>query len=361
MNMVKNFIKESVRAYLLNEIDWEKEFSDVKKVCPKIDDVVDYLNRVKKNASKDYSEREKFDAGFPFVHSKSTFIDKNKGNVDIDFFIKKITTPPVTIINTNDKILKTGGINDFVYKTGIPAFRGIAYDIENQKFVYINTCPGAGSCVAICYARKGNYILYPASYDSMTRRLNYLLNYPDKYEEQMYLELKKACKEHRAYEGYKPKVLLRWNDSGDFFSKKYVKIAENVIKKLKSEGFNIDSYLYTKVANVAKDVDFATTSFSSGANKQQASKIDQEKQKMSLYVPKDVFKGLDLMKISDIEELKNRVSDFFNLDKKNVITYDELMRTPEGKSKKLHVIVTPNDGDDAAYRKDVKSILLTHH
>jgi hypothetical protein len=358
---MKEFIRESVKNYLLSEIDWEKEFKDVKKSCPDPKALVDYLNDVKANAYKDYGERKKFDSGLPYIHAKSTFFNKDSKKVDLKFFIKKITTPPLNVINTNKKIINTGGPNEFVYKTGIPAFRGIVYDIDNAKFVYINTCPGAGSCVAICYARKGEYIHYPASYDSMTRRLNLLLNFPDKYEEQMYNELKNACETHKAYKGYKPKVLLRWNDSGDFFTKKYVKIAENTIKKLKAEEYNVDSYLYTKVADVAKDSKFAVTNFSSGANKQQTSKIDPTKQKMSMIVPSELFKDLDLLKVSDINQLKTRVADFFQVNKKDVITYDELMRIPEKNVQKLHVIVTPNDGDDAAKRKDVKTVLLTQH
>lgn len=361
MFMLKQFIKESVNKFLLSEIDWDKEFKDVKKSCPDPKALVDYLNKVKANASKGYEDREKFDAGNPFVHSKSSFIKKGNGKVDINYFIKQMTTPPNNIINTNDKILKTGGPNEFVYKTGIPALRGLAYDINKGEFVYINTCPGAGQCISICYARKGNYVKYPSSYDSMTRRLNYLLNSPDKYEEQMYDELKNICEEHGAYEGYKPRVLLRWNDSGDFFAKRYVAMADKTIKRLKSENYNIDSYLYTKVADVASTAKFGVTNFSSGANKQQSSKIDLSVQKMSMVVPSELFKGLDLMKISDIKDLKTRVADFFQLNKKDVITYDELMRTPEKKGRQLHVIVTPNDGDDAAKRSDVKNVLLTQH
>jgi hypothetical protein len=37
------------------------------------------------------------------------------------------------------------------------------------------------------------------------------------------------------------------------------------------------------------------------------------------------------------------------------------MKTPVGKKRKWYVIVTPNDGDDAATRKDVLGVLLTEH
>lgn len=272
-----------------------------------------------------------------------------------------VKDPPSNIVNTNEKILKSGGPHEFVYKTGIPAFRGIVYDKQTGKFAVINTCPGAGSCVVICYARHGRYVQYPATYDSMTRRLNYLLNHPEKYEEQLYSELKEKCKDHEAYEGYKPKVILRWNDSGHFFSNKYKKIADDVVFRLKKEGFNIESYAYTKVADVAMNAKFGGTTFSSGSNTKEAGKVDFQKHKTSIVVPKELFKGLDLMKLSDEQKLKFIVAKKFVLPIEKVITYGELMSTPKGEKPEWHVIVTPGDGDDAAFRKDVKTILLTQH
>lgn len=360
--MLKKLLREALAfKSQIDEIDWEDTFSDVKQTCVDPKAVTEYLNKVRANADVAHGEREKFDKSNPFIHAKSSFFKKGEGQVDVDYFIKQITKVPLNIINTNEKILKSGGPHEYVYKTGIPAFRGIAYDLEKGQFHYINTCPGAGQCAVICYAMKGNYIMYPAAYDSMTRRLNYLLNYPDKYEEQMYNELKAKCDEHKALKGYKSKVLLRWNDSGDFFAKRYVKMAENVMKRLQSEGYNVESYAYTKMANVAKGSEFGDTTFSAGANKQQTGQVDMAKQKTSLVVPRDLFKGLDLMKMDDEQALKSRVADFFKVDPQTILTYDEMMQTPKGDVPKWNVIVTPNDGDDAAFRKDVQRILLTQH
>jgi len=359
-HLIKKLLRESI-DYLLNEIDWEKEFSDVRQSCINPKEVVDYLNRVRANAPKGTEDREKFDAKYPYVHSKSSFFKDVDGGIDIEYFINKITEKPNNVINTNEKILKSGGPNEYVYKTGIPAFRGIAYDEDNGKFHYINTCPGAGDCVLICYALKGRYIQYPVSYDSMTRRLNYLLNHPDEYEQQMYNELKSKCKEHKALSGYKSKVILRWNDSGDFFSKRYIKIAEDVMKKLQQEGYNVQSYAYTKIGDVATGAEMVDTTFSKGANKRETGKIDPNIQKMSKVVPQSLFKGLDLMKISDEQKLKDNVANYFKLNKAEILTYDEMRQTPKSDNPKWHVIVTPNDGDDAAFRKDVKTILLTQH
>jgi hypothetical protein len=140
-----------------------------------------------------------------------------------------------------------------------------------------------------------------------------------------------------------------------------VDIAENVMSKLQSEGYNVDSYAYTKVGDVANDTKFGNSTFSSGANKREADKVNSKIKKMSLVVPTALFKGLDLMRVEDEQELKVRVAKFFNFNPKDVITYDELKETVKSNSPKWHVIVTPNDGDDAAFRPDVKSVLLTQH
>ena len=357
--MIKRLLREAIDKYL-NEIDWEKDFSDVQKECISPEDLADYLNRVIANAKKDFGKREKFSPKKPFIHSKSKLFKGTK--VDIEDFANRITQKPNKLIGTNNKMLKSGLPNEFFYKTGVPAFRGIAYDIEKGKFYVINTCPGAGECRVICYALKGNYIRFPNSYDLMTRRLNYLLNFPEKYEEQLYTELKTICAKHKALKDYEPKVILRWNDSGDFFTKKYVTIAERVIKRLQSEGFNVIDDAYTKMADVAKSSKIGSVAFSLGGSKKERSKIDPEKQKISDWVPTELFKGLDLAKLSDKAILKQKVADYFNLPLKDIITYAELLRTPENPKKmKWHVLVTPDDGDDAAARKDVKTILLTQH
>jgi hypothetical protein len=359
--MIKELLREALAfKSQLDEVDWAGTFPDVKQSCIPPNEVVEYLNRVRANANTEYGEREKFDKSQPYVHGKSSFFKKGEG-LDIDYFIKEMTKKPLNVVNTNEKILNSGGPHEFVYKTGIPAFRGIAFDIDKNQFHYINTCPGAGACVVICYAMKGRYIQYPAAYDSMTRRLNYLLNFPDKYEQQMYDELKSKAIEHKALKGYKPKVILRWNDSGDFFAKRYIQIAENVMKRLQKEGYNVDSYAYTKVGDMANANTGVDTTFSSGANKKETGKVDAKTHKMSQVVPTELFKDLDFMKTDDEQMLKQRIAQHFKLNPADVITYDEMMTIPKTDTPRWHVIVTPNDGDDAAFRKDVKTILLTQH
>ena len=378
LNKIKNNMGLPINEINLNEddlfeIDFEGDFSDVNKTCIPLPQLIDYLNDIISNRGLKTKDRKKFPTSMPFIHANTRLLgtDKEykqntvKGSfeaVDVDTFIKRMTERPHNVVNTNDKMLKSGGTNDFVYKTGLPAFRGLAYDIEHKKFIIINTCPGAGTCRQGCYALSGNYIQYPASYDSMTKRLNYLLNFPEEYEKMLYTELKDKCIEHRALKGYKWRVMFRWNDSGDFFTQRYVKMAENVINKLKEEGYNIISAAHTKIASVAQDSGLDSTSFSSDANKRELGKIDPEKAKMSDRFPSSEFKDLDLNKLADIETLKERVAEYYNIPSvDDVLTYEEMMSTKDMGVKKYYVIITPSDGDDAVYRSDVKRIIHTEH
>jgi hypothetical protein len=378
LNRMKNIIglpinESNLYEDDLSEIDWEGDFSDVKKSCMPLPQLIEYLNDLIRNRDLSTKDRKKFPTSLPFIHAKTRLLGADseyndgtvKGNfetADVETFIKRMTEPPHNVINFSSKMLKTGGFNDFVYKTGLPAFRGLAYDIQNKKFVIINTCPGAGTCRQGCYALSGRFIQYPASYDSMTRRLNYLLNFPKEYEERLYTELKDKCIYHKALKGYKFRVMFRWNDSGDFFTEKYVKMAENVINRLKQEGYNIISAAHTKIASVAQDSELDSTSFSADANKRELSKINPENQKLSVRFPSSEFKDLDLDRIDDLEILKERVAEYYdipNID--DILSYDDMMSTKDMGVKKYYVIITPNDGDDAVYRSDVKKIIHTEH
>ena len=141
----------------------------------------------------------------------------------------------------------------------------------------------------------------------MTRRLNYFLNFPKEYQERLYNELKNICVEHKAIKGYKFRVMFRWNDSGDFFTQKYIKMAEEVVNKLKKDGYNIISAAHTKIASVAQDSKLDSTSFSADANKKELNKIDPETQKLSVRLPSSEFDDLDLDRIDDLEFIESEI------------------------------------------------------
>ena len=134
------------------------------------------------------------------------------------------------------------------------------------------------------------------------------------------------------------------------------------MKRLKEEGYNIISAAHTKIASVAQDSELDSTSFSTDANKRELSKVNLEKQKLSATFPASEFKDLDLDKIDDLQILKERVAEYYdipNID--DVLSYDEMMATKDTGVKKYYVIITTSDGDDALYRNDVKKIIHTFH
>jgi hypothetical protein len=366
----------------LQEIDWEKTYSDVKKQCVDPKDVAEYLNAVRKNAPLSTAEREKFDAKFPFVHAKSDLFGKKLPKdakditeedlvVDFEEFRKRMTMPPSSVVLESSKMLKTGAPNEFVFKTGVPAFRGLVYDEENDKYYFINTCPGATKeCVSICYALSGNYIRYTGSYDGMTQRLNQILNHPDQYEQQLYKELKQKAKKYKAThdnpEGNK--IVMRWNDSGDFFSKKYVEIANRVKKQLNDEGYNIGDYVYTKVGDVANEPEFDKTNFSTGASKKEIAKLTNPKQPLGMVVFEELWDDLDITDPKDLEILKDRIvadekmqsRSTVPMKREDMLTHDEIKKMPEGDVPRWHVLVRTGQGD-VANRKDVQNTLNIIH
>jgi hypothetical protein len=371
----------------LNEVDWEGDFSDVKSQCIKPEKLVEYLNQVVANAPLATKDRTKFSHALPFIHSKSEFFDivprreieKQTGTkyrwteensaVDLDTFKKRITQSPNSIIGSNGKAEKTGGETEFRYNTGVPSFRGIIYDEKLDQFKYINTCPGATKkCRSVCYALKGNYIQYAAVYDGMTKRLNLLFNNPDEYKRRMLEELEEVCNFHQAYKGTKNLVFMRWNDSGDFFGKKYIWIAISVIKELRKKGYNIKDDVYTKLADVAKNPDFDKTKFSIGASKKQSDLVDfNEVGWADIYYPPkgEVYNMNTPSGLKNLKVLISQQYAMYNKDKpfkiEDIVTLDELKRIPETNTPRFVVVVPPNSSDDAAVREDVKGILNVIH
>jgi hypothetical protein len=123
------------------------------------------------------------------------------------------------------------------------------------------------------------------------------------------------------------------------------------------------------MANVAKGNKFdMPTTFSLGANPNQISQVDLSKQKISVVIPKTLFKGLKPNMIDDLEKIKTLIVNDPDIKQQdptininNIITYYQLRKTGEGKIAKWHVIVPKGAGDEAAMRKDVKSVLLLQH
>jgi hypothetical protein len=365
----------------ISEVDWEKDFSDVKKTCLSPESVIGMLNSQIDRLNSPEKNREKIDANTPIISRNNIPMDK-EGEIDINHFIRQITALPKLIFDRNPKMEKGDrGGGQYTVNTGIPALRSILYDKEQGKFYTINTCPGAGSCAVGCYARKGRYIMSDGKNLKYTQRLNLLLNDPEMYENIIMDELDPLAytiKRQSKKEGIDIKLIIRWNDAGDFFAKKYYDIAISVTNQLLKAGYNIESYAYTKMGDIANiaDPNFVMN-FSDDANKKETAKVDTDTAKISKIVPKELFKDIFVKKgphyVKDEKEkamfindetketLKNRVSIKYNIPYESIVYTDELPSTQD-EPLKYNVIVLPTgDSDIGAQRKDVKGSYLLQH
>lgn len=316
---------------------------------------------------------------YPYVHPalarEIQIVDASGRRYDLNKLKTYIATRPDKILKQNEKISHSGGESTQFYNIGLPALQGLGYDEKNQKFVIINTCPGAGACKVYCYAKKGGYVQYRPVNISQTRQLNFLLNDPDGYKNMLSNEIRAAVEKNSKKN---VKTVIRWHDSGDFFSPDYVNLAYSVAKTFP----NVDFYAYTKMADVAKGdkpVNFKMN-FSAGAKPDQEKQVDFKTTKHSTVVPKQMFADLvDREEVPDpdkpnktikklvykspdaIKILKKKLSLKYNVPEDSVITYDEMMKIPVSATPQWNVIVKPGDGDDSANRSDVVGTWLLIH
>jgi hypothetical protein len=371
--LIKKILNENLN--IIYEIDLQGTFKDVSFKQLSIDEAREYLERVISNCEKKPAEREKLAANKPYIHGKA--IPKSEGGeIDMDAFIQKITSMPNEILSINSKMAKSADDNSFTVNIGIPALRGLVYDLDAGVFYIVNTCPGAGACALFCYARQGSYVMFPNVFVNQTRILNLLLNFPERFEKLLFRELESV-----ALKNPNMSIKMRWNDAGDFFSEEYFNIAFRITKKLKADGYNVTSYAYSKMANVAnlEDDDFIVN-VSGDINVKQSKQIkDIESKKTQVTVPKDLFddlllkdkrqyavneKGKVIFKNGQdgIDALKKRISLKYDVPVETLLTYDEMMKTPKGEKNQYNVVIMPRgDGDIAAQRMDVKTSFLLIH
>ena len=366
---------------LINEGAEDHPDAIAKCVTPQslADDMNKEVNRLGVSA-KDRDSRAKKDVIYHTKQIKQVLT--KDGELDVDKFKSLITATPQTIFDKNPKMEKSDkGKSQFTVNTGLPAINGIVYDESDGQFKHINTCPGAGACQLVCYARKGFYGMNDGKILKLMRRLNLLWNNPEEYYNMIMDELEPTATKlkrqgRRAQENIQ--LVIRWNDAGDFFSDTYYKIAQRVTADLIADGFNVKSYAYTKQA---KYMDLATSdfimNFSRGAKPSEMDKVDMENTKQSEMVPREVFKGIFQMDRAHYlkdettglpkfveggyQELKNRISKEYKVPTDNLLYLNELP-PQEGEPLQYNAIVLPSgDGDIAPQRKDVKITFLLIH
>jgi hypothetical protein len=337
------------------------------------DELQSYADRIKTGTK---TKRDKFE---PIIHgSNIKAITRDDGTEwDLDDLAKQITTRPRAILGTNAKMEKSATEGEIVYDLTLPALSGIVVDEDNGDFVEITTCPGAGECQLFCYARKGGYVMFPASSMSAAQALNFLVNDPDGYMARVNAEIHQI-KGRTDKAGIQ--LVVRWHDAGDFFSKEYLDLAYSVA----AANPEVKFYAYTKMGDVATaggPPNFIIN-FSSGAKAVQNKKIEIHRAagntvKQGVTVPKDMFfdliarNGTKLIKDAKgrtqfrddqaLDTFKDRLSSTYKVPRDSIITYDEMLATPEGSQPKWNVIVQPGAGDRAANRRDVIDSYLMFH
>ena len=380
----------------LNEI--HKDFSDASTTVVSQEKLANDLNseieRMDKNKLLKDKDKVKRDTKIPIVTRNmfSEFTDVN-GAFDAKKFRDLITERPKNIFDQNPKMAKTDvGVNQVTVNTGIPALKGIVVDEDSGKFLYVNTCPGAGSCILACYARHGFYTFKDDKVRNLINRLNFMMNDPDGYVKQILEELTPIAENIKLMEnGFDEYVLkIRWNDAGDFFSKKYLEIAKTVTKEL-SKICDVQSYAYSKIAEIVIDGnDYnITMNFSTDASTKElrkAKKYLDKIGKFAIIIPKKVFakffkrvgshisvdpiRGFPMFKDKNEKELlRQAVVDYINTEQSDyktsvgrVLYTPELSKIPESDIKKYDVIVlSKGDTDMSAQRKDVRHTFLLRH
>jgi hypothetical protein len=338
------------------------------------DELQGYADRIKTGTK---TKKDKF---APIIHGsniKAITKDNEGTEWDLDDLAQQITKRPNAILGTNAKMSKSATEGEIIYDLTLPALSGIVVDEESGDFVEITTCPGAGACQLFCYARKGGYVMFPASSMSAAQALNFLVNDPEGYNARVNQEIH-AIKKKTDAKGIQ--LVVRWHDAGDFFSKEYLDLAF----KVATDNPDVKFYAYTKIADIATSAapkNFIIN-FSSGAKRGEEKKIEFHKSqgnvvKQGVTVPKDMFfdliarKGNSLIKDAkgrtqfkdeqSLETFRQRLAQQYQVDPNSIITYDQMLATPVGTEPKWNVIVQPGAGDRAANRKDVIDSYLMFH
>ena len=369
-------MKKSLRQRDLNkQVDEAIKIDAPQKAWSK-QDMQDYLTRIK-TGTKTKQDRFK-----PIIHGSNVkAITKDDGGEewDLDDLARQITTPPRAILGTNAKMAKSKEEGSITYDLTLPALSGIVVDEETGEFVEITTCPGAGECQLYCYARKGGYVMFPASSMSAAQALNFLVNHPAEYMKMFDAEVKKA-KALATKNGIK--LLVRVHDAGDFFSKEYY----DLVMGVKKQNPDCKFYFYTKMGAIASadQPDDVIGQFSPGAKSREVKTVQVQRDagkhvKDAVTLPKDMFRELfvtdakgkyvkdekgrtQVKSPQDWQQFKQKLAAQYNLDPDTIITYDEMNRIPEGPKPKWNVVVFPaGHGDLGASRLDVSKQFLMFH
>jgi hypothetical protein len=342
--------------------------------------LVDYINRVvdkKRGGDVDAKTKKTDYLHMPHIHpsiAQKVLVSTPEGEtVDLEQFKSILMKRPSELLRKNEKMQKSETGDTVFYNTTLPALKGLVIDEDTGEFKIVDTCPSAGACQLVCYAKHGSYVMYPDVSMFQHKTLNYLFNDPEGFKDQLEAEIKLASVKNRG-----KRVQIRWNDSGDLLSPKFF----NMVMDIASSTPFVDHYIYTKEVSQAKNAnipDNVIFNFSYGARKEQEALIDQKKDKVSYIVNIEdagkepllntitKFKYIERDKASkkwvykNADAVKGVIAQRYNVDPDSVLTIDELKVTPKGEVGQYNVIVMPGESDLSASRRDVRGTYLIIH
>jgi hypothetical protein len=365
---------------------------------PDIDKKTGQVKRSKDKVNKKTGEvtpgEEKYISGktktdkykLPYIHRSSviTYYDEAGKRYREEAIVDALSQRPKKLLKQNEKMKHSNGEFEQFFNVGFAALTGIAVDESTGKLVVVNTCPGAGSCKVDCFAMKGGKVQFKNAWVSDGRILTYLLNDPTGFFNQLSAEITKESNAGKKGDKKFPggwNVTVRWHDAGDFFSPEYLDLA----LKMAAQHPDVKFYAYTKMAGaaLAQKPDNFIINWSEGASSSQEKQVkaadpNLEQTKNSRIVPEKLFYDLlakdakgNLAKGPDgqwqvagpaqLQELKKRLAQAYNIAPNSILSYDEYMSKPKVGGMKYNVIVAPGEGDVSANDTNVLSTLLLRH
>lgn len=148
-------------------------------------------------------------------------------------WMKAIKHRPTKLLASNGKLAKAN-----IHQFSIPAAE--ASIVKDGEVTKMKTCPMAGACLDFCYAQVGSYA-FKASLVAHTRNLQFVLDLPFDFADQMIKEIQGKRKVHA----------IRIHDSGDFFNRAYFMVWKSIMEACPDHKF----YAYTKMVPMFKKLE----------------------------------------------------------------------------------------------------------
>lgn len=350
---LKDYIEQVPCSTGVNEIDDPNEFG------AKMSKVPDIQKLLTKKDAEIANKHQNYNTGGRIHGDTMDDVRIDDENFDIEKLKEILSQKPNTkqFLTQNKKMGKTNFFN-----VTLPAFKGLLYNQTDGQFYVVNVCSKAGECLRDCYAQMGRYIMFDATVRLNTQKLNYLMNYWSEWKERMIATIKALS--------WGGGAVVRWHDSGDFLSDKYMEIAFDIARQTPND----NHYAYTKeVGRVlgSQVPDNFEIKFSYGGTEDKL--INSKVHGHSVIVPEELFKDLQPKDTGEgwnftpqaVETLKDRVAKYYKVDRNILLTNKEIMDIPyDNRAKherKWIVINWSGNNDIPALRRDVLAVYNLKH